>query len=378
MPNAMHTLPVDPSETVSARTLDRDIDVAPSHPGAPGAARARDALPRRIALLTDAWFPQVNGVVRTWSTVVERLEAEGRDVLVVNPSMFRTCPLPRYPEIRLSILPGRRMAKLLDDFRPEAIHIATEGPIGLAGRAYCRRRAVTFTTSFHTHFAKYGRSYFLVPPNVSYAVLRWFHGPAAATLVPTPSVVRELHAEGMRHLVTWTRGVDTTLFRLRPKTLYADLERPVFLYCGRVAREKNIEAFLDADLPGTKVIVGDGPAAAAMQRRNPGARFVGYKQGEALAEHFASADVFVFPSRTDTFGVVMLEAMACGLPVAAYPVTGPIDVVRPGVTGVLDEDLATAATKALDLDPDDCRAQALEYSWDRCARIALETFAPIG
>ena len=330
----------------------------------------------RIAMITDAWFPQINGVVTTLNNVKSELQRDGHDVLVINPSQFRTVACPRYPEIRLALLPGRRLRRMLDDFRPQAIHIATEGPLGLAGRRFCRRAGMPFTTSYHTQFALYLKIYFGVPRDWTYRLVRWFHAAAARTLVPTASVGRELESRGFRNLVVWTRGVDTDLFKPRTSHQYPD-PRPVFLYVGRVAHEKNIEAFLKLDLPGTKVVVGDGPAMNELIRRYDRARFVGYKHGLDLAAHIAAADVFVFPSSTDTFGVVMLEAMACGLPVAAYPVTGPIDVVSDGISGVLHEDLRLAALKALQISPASCRQYALGFSWRRCACMFLENLAPI-
>ncbi len=330
----------------------------------------------RIALITDAWFPQVNGVVTTLNNVRTELERDGHEMLVIHPSLFRTVAAPRYPEIRLSLLPGRLMRGMLREFAPQAIHIATEGPLGLACRRFCRRAGLPFTTSYHTQFAHYLKIYFGVPRGWTSRLVRWFHGAAERTLVPTAAVGRELESRGFRHLVTWTRGVDTELFKPASRHLYPD-PRPVFLYVGRVAHEKNIEAFLKLDLPGTKVVVGDGPAMNELIRRYDRVRFVGYKRGQDLAAHIAAADVFVFPSRTDTFGVVMLEAMACGLPVAAYPVTGPIDVVSDGVSGVLHEDLRLAALKALEISPAGCRQYALGFTWRRCARMFLENLAPI-
>jgi glycosyltransferase involved in cell wall biosynthesis len=331
----------------------------------------------KIALVTDAWFPQVNGVVRTWSHVVDELKAMGHEIVVIRPEQFRTFPCPRYPDIRLSWFPRRKVARMLDEAKPDIIHIPTEGPLGLVGRGYCLKRKLPFTTSYHTQYAQYLKKYLGVPRRVTYRLLRWFHNPADRILVPTPTIARELEARGFRNLVVWTRGVDTSLFRPYGKDLYDDLQRPVFSYIGRVSIEKNLDAFLSADLPGSKVIVGDGPALPALRKRYPGVVFVGFKHGEELARHFAAADVFVFPSRTDTFGVVLLEAMACGVPVAAYPVAGPIDVVRNGAVGVLDEDLRKAALAALELDPDECRAYAMEFSWRRVAEIFLETAAPV-
>jgi glycosyltransferase involved in cell wall biosynthesis len=327
----------------------------------------------KIALVTDAWFPQVNGVVRTWSQVSDELKAMGHETVVIRPEQFRTFPCPRYPDIRLSWFPRRKVMRMLDEADPDIIHVPTEGPLGLAARAYCRRRGLPFTTSYHTQYAQYVKKYLGVPQPITYRFLRWFHDAADHILVPTPTIVRELEERGFRNLVVWTRGVDTNLFRPYGKDLYNGLKRPVFSYVGRVSIEKNLEAFLSTDLPGSKVIVGDGPALPSLRKRYPDAVFVGFKHGEELARHFAAADVFVFPSLTDTFGVVLLEAMACGVPVAAYPVAGPIDVVERGTVGVLDEDLGKAALAALELDPATCRAYATKFSWRRVAEIFLET-----
>lgn len=264
--------------------------------------------------------------------------------------------------------PGRAVARMIVSFRPEAVHIATEGPLGWAARAFCRRRGVPFTTAFHTRFPEYVHARLRIPLAWSYAVMRRFHRPSKTIMVSTQSIEDELRTRGFGPIRRWTRGVDTDLFRPRPKTLYADLARPVFLYCGRVAVEKNIEAFLSLDLPGSKVVVGDGPQREALQARYPDVRFAGARHGADLAEHYASADVFVFPSRTDTFGLVLLEALASGLPVAAYPVAGPRDVLAgvhgPDGVGILSEDLRAAALAALDIPPERCRAFAETHSWD--------------
>ncbi|MEJ2218948.1 MAG: glycosyltransferase family 1 protein [Gemmatimonadota bacterium] len=320
----------------------------------------------RIAIVTDAWQPQVNGVVTTLTKTGESLEAMGHEVRFVTPASFRTVPCPTYPEIQLSLWPRRRLTRLLDEFRPEAVHIATEGPLGLAARRYCQRRALAFTTSYHTQFPQYLHMRLPIPVAWCYAYLRWFHGAAARTLVPTDHQREELVKWGFRNLVIWSRGVDTDLFRPRERADEAG-ERPILMYMGRVAVEKNIEAFLSLDLPGTKHVVGDGPDLPALQARHPEVRFTGFRFGEELARSLAGADVFVFPSRTDTLGLVMLEAMACGVPIAAYPVTGPLDVVVDGVTGALDEDLGRAVQRALTLDGAACREHALKYSWRRCS-----------
>ncbi len=328
----------------------------------------------RLLLATDAWYPQVNGVVRTLARVRDELTAAGVTVEVVAPDGFRSIPCPTYPEIRLALAPGRGIARRIDTFAPDAIHIATEGPIGHATRALCLRRGLAFTTSFHTRFPEYVQARFGLPVGLGYAVLRRFHGPASAVMVATASLRRELEQRGFGNVVAWSRGVDTELFRPRRGGL-GDLPRPVFAYVGRVAVEKNIGAFLALDLPGTKVVIGDGPQRAALARRHPEARFLGTLHGEALSAAFADADAFVFPSRTDTFGLVLLEALACGVPVAAYPVTGPIDVVNDPRVAVLDEDLGRAARAALALSRDDCRSFALGHGWDRTAQQFADNLA---
>lgn len=318
-------------------------------------------------IVTDAWSPQVNGVVTTLSRTAETLRSFGHAVEVVHPGLFATFPCPTYPEIRLAWRPFRKLAQLLDAIVPERIHIATEGPLGLAARRYCRRRGLRFTTSYHTQFPEYVRARAPIPIAVSYTFLRWFHGGAARTMVATHQQREMLRQRGFGSLAEWTRGVDTKLFRPGDRSLIRDT-RPIWIYVGRVAVEKSIEDFLRLDLPGTKYVVGDGPARPQLERDYPLTRFTGYRFGSELAALMGAADVFVFPSRTDTFGVVMLEAMACGLPVAAYPVTGPIDVVAPGITGVLDTDLQRAAMQALHLDPARCIEAARARSWESATR----------
>jgi len=329
----------------------------------------------KIAIVTDAWRPQTNGVVKTLSTTANGLRALGHDVRIIEPNQFKTFPCPTYPEIRLAWLPYGRVSELLEDFEPDAIHIATEGTLGTAARKWCLRRRFPFTTSYHTQFPEYVRARLPIPLSVSYAHLRRFHSAAARTMVATPAMQRLLESRGFKNIVRWTRGVDVSLFKPRDKS-FLDFPRPIAMYVGRVAIEKNIEAFLKLDLPGTKVVVGDGPARAELETKYPNTKFVGYKFGEELASHVAAADVFVFPSRTDTFGLVLLEAMACGVPVAAYPVTGPIDVVTQGVTGELNEDLRAAALAALKLDPNQCRAYALANTWETATRQFLSNLAP--
>lgn len=317
----------------------------------------------RIAIVTDAWQPQTNGVVQTLSTTAQTLRAGGHEVLVVEPNQFRTFPCPTYPEIRLAWLPYRRLARLLREFVPDCIHVATEGTLGMAARSWCVRNRFAFTTSYHTQFPEYVRARAPLPLAVSYAHLRRFHSAAARTMVATPTLQKQLEMRGFRNIARWTRGVNVELFKPGSKS-FLDLPRPIFVYMGRVAVEKNIAAFLDLDLPGTKLVIGDGPERRALQTEFPTAQFVGYKYGTELAAHLSAADVFVFPSRTDTFGLVLLEALACGVPVAAFPVTGPIDVIENGRTGVLSEDLRAASLAALQLDPAQCRAFALAHTWE--------------
>jgi glycosyltransferase involved in cell wall biosynthesis len=317
----------------------------------------------KIAIITDAWYPQTNGVVTTLSRTGECLRQMGHEVMFVTPEPFRTVPMPTYPSIRLALFPRRRVRQMLDAFAADALHIATEGPLGLAARAYCRKRKLRFTTAYHTQFPQYVRLRAPIPLSFSYALLRWFHGPAERTMVPTESQRRELLRWGFNNVVIWTRGVDTKLFRPRAEKCLND-PRPISVYMGRVAVEKNIEAFLSMNLAGTKYVIGDGPDMEALCDKYPKVKFVGFKYGEELARYIAACDVFVFPSRTDTFGLVMLEAMACGVPVAAYPVTGPVDVVQNGETGVMDEDLQRATEAALKLDGKKARAYAEAHSWE--------------
>ena len=345
-------------------------------------ARSRCGL--RILLASDAWRPQVNGVVRCWESVISVLQTMGHEIEVLHPGLFRTVAAPRYPEIRLAIAPGRRLRRRAETFGPDVVHIATEGPVGIACRSWCRRRRLPFTTSYHTQFPLYLERYFRIPATVTWRGIRWFHGPAEAVLAPTEQVRRELVSRGLPQSRTWSRGFDPAIFHPAPwadPRLVADpfeeLARPVLLYAGRVAAEKNIGAFLDLEIPGTKVVVGDGPARIGLERRHPDVRFLGYRFGEDLGRHYAAADVLVFPSLTDTYGVVMLEANACGTPVAAYPVTGPIDVVVPGVNGFLDEDLARAVTRALRIPRRSCLDHASKHSWRRTAELLLEAVVPL-
>jgi glycosyltransferase involved in cell wall biosynthesis len=329
----------------------------------------------RILLVTDAWHPQINGVVRTLTTLKEHLVAAGHEAIAITPDLFRTIPCPTYPEIRLALLPRRRMARIIESFRPCVVHIATEGPIGIAARSYCLKRRVPFTTAFHTKFPEYVEARFKVPAAWTYRLVRRFHAPSHSVMVATPTVEAELKRHGFINIQRWSRGVDTDLFRPRDKG-FLDLPRPIQLYVGRVAVEKNIEAFLELDLPGSKVVVGDGPQLHIMQRRYPNVTFVGAKTGEDLATYYSAADVFVFPSLTDTFGLVLLEALASGVPVAAFPVAGPLDVIGDAPVGCLHNDLATAVRTALTMDPAACRAHAERFSWEASTRQFLSHIKP--
>ncbi len=320
----------------------------------------------RILIATDAAPPQVNGVVTTYASLADELAGRGIVVDFLAPSAFDTVALPGYPEIRLAVAGRRAVQRHLERLAPDFVHVATEGPIGWAVRAACRAAGRPFTTSYHTKLPEYGAAYAGIPASWGYALARRFHNASHGTMVATRSLAADLAARGFMHLLPWTRGVDTERFRPRGTRLFGDCA-PVFLYVGRMAREKNLEAFLDLELPGRKVMVGDGPHLGVLRQRYPEALFTGPKSGDDLARHYASADVFVFPSRSDTFGLVLIEAMACGLPVAAFPVTGPVDLVRPGVTGILDADLRAAALKALTLDRGDVRAHAVTFSWARAA-----------
>jgi glycosyltransferase involved in cell wall biosynthesis len=337
--------------------------------------RRHEAQRLRLALVTDAWQPQMNGVVRTLMRTCDELRAMGHEVTVISPDQFNGFPCPTYPEIKLALLPGRKIARQVEAFRPQAIHIATEGPLGHAARSYCVAHGLPFTTAYHTRFPEYVQARFSVPVGLSYAWLRRFHGAARSVMVATPSIEEDLVSRGFANIRRWSRGVDTTLFRPRDKQLL-DLPRPVHLFVGRVAVEKNIEAFLSLALPGSQVVVGDGPQLEQLKRRFPKAHFLGRKTGEDLARHYAAADVFVFPSLTDTFGLVILEALASGIPVAAFPVPGPKDIIDDS-GGALDMDLGRAIARALAVPPDRCRARAEQFSWRAATEQFLGNLAPI-
>ena len=329
----------------------------------------------RILIVTDAWRPQVNGVVHTLEVLAETLAGMGVTAQFLTPQGFRTLPMPSYPEIRLTLATRAMVARRMDELAPERIHIATEGPLGMMARCVCLARGWAFTTSYHTRFPEFLRARLPVPESWSYRWLRRFHNAGKTMLVATASLGGELSARGFTNVRLWSRGVDTGLFTPSRRGDLG-LPRPVFLNVGRVAVEKNLPAFLDLDLPGTRVVVGDGPDLARLKTRYPDVRFLGVRRGEELACLYASADVFVFPSRTDTFGNVILEAMASGCPVAAFPVTGPLDIVADGRGGVLSEDLRQAALACLDVPRTAPRERALAYDWHNCARQFVDYSFP--
>ncbi len=336
----------------------------------------------KIMLVTDAWEPQMNGVVRTLSKTVGALREAGHEVEIIAPSDgYRTIPLPTYPDIRLALFAKKDVERRILNFAPEAIHIATEGPLGSAARAFCLKWGASFTTSYHTKFPEYIKARFpFIPLAWPYRFVRDFHNSGGRVMVTTPSMVDFLAERGFKNLAPWARGVETELFnpdkRAAPEDVYKDLTRPIFVNVGRVAVEKNIEAFLELDLPGSKVIVGDGPQLAQLKGRYPKAHFLGPKFGKDLARHFADADVFVFPSKTDTFGLVIIEAMATGTPVAAYPVTGPIDIIPGSRAGIVDVDLQKACLSALELDRAAATAHAQNYNWRAVTDIFFNYLTP--
>ncbi len=341
----------------------------------------------RIALVTDAWSPQVNGVVTTLVELVAQLKAMGHEVLVVEPGQFDTRPCPGYPGIDLARSPAKGLAQRLETFQPDAIHLATEGPLGWAGRRYCLSSSLAFTTAFHTRFPEILHAALRVPLSWGYALFRHFHRPSSGVMVPTEGVLRMLQARGFTQLRAWTHGVDTELFAYASQSLASRrlglLRRPVALFVGRVSYEKNIEAFLRLDLPGTKVVCGVGPMEASLRTRHPHVHWVGVLPRHELAEVYAAADVFVFPSRADTFGLVMLEAMACGTPVAAFPEDGPLEVLAarktpagPRMGGALNEDLRVACHEALRVPRHEARTRALDFSWEEATRRFVAFLVP--
>lgn len=332
----------------------------------------------RIAIVTDAWSPQVNGVVRTLQAVSAALRAQGHEVLIVSPDLFVSMPCPTYPEIRLAFARTSAVGRMLEDFAPHAIHLSTEGPVCIAARRWCLARGFPFTTAYHTQFPDYVAARTGVNPEWIWRYIRWFHAPAQSILASTVSIADTLTAHGLPHVRQWGRGVDLAVFSgaVTPDPAIVALPGPVLLHVGRIAVEKNIEAFLESAHPGTRVVVGDGPARAALEAKYPAALFLGPLYGAALAAAYAAADALVFPSRTDTFGLVMIEALACGTPVAAYPVTGPIDVLTERV-GAMDEDIDTAIARALTRDRAACAAFGTGFTWEASAQQFLSALVPV-
>jgi glycosyltransferase involved in cell wall biosynthesis len=329
-----------------------------------------------VLIATDAWHPQINGVVRTLEALRRALNERGTAVDFLTPEGFRSFKVPTYPGLRCAIPSGGEIARRIGRAAPDAIHVATEGPIGLAVRRYCLKHRLPFTTSLTTRFAEYISARFPVPVSWGYAALRRFHSAATATMVSTPSLRAELETRGFSNLRMWSRGVDTALFQ-PGRAKHLDLPRPIFMNVGRVAIEKNLDAFLSLDLLGTKVVIGHGPQEAELRARYPAAVFLGAMSGETLAAHLAAADVFVFPSLTDTFGIAQLEALASGIPVAAFPVTGPLDVIGDAAVGAMNWDLRQACLDALTVPRQACREHALTFSWSRSASQFLANLQPL-
>jgi glycosyltransferase involved in cell wall biosynthesis len=332
----------------------------------------------RILIATDAWHPQVSGVVRTLDTTAQVLREWGHAVEVIEPTGFPSFPVPFYPEIPLCVMRPGRIYERIHTFKPDCIHISTEGPLGFWVRRFCRRTGLRFSTSYHTRFPEYLKRLAHVPEGATYKFLKWFHGRSSCMMVATPSLEKELLGRGFKPPVRrWSRGVDLGIFRPRPKVT-VPYPRPVLLYVGRVSHEKGIDDFLRLKTPGTKLVVGDGPARGALEREHREAVFLGYRKGEPLGEVYASADLFVFPSRTDTFGIVVIEALASGLPVAAYPVTGPIDIVTRDELGALDVDLGRAVERALASGkPTACAEEGARYTWASCTQQFLGNLVPV-
>lgn len=339
----------------------------------------------KIALITDAWQPQVNGVVTTLVELVRQIERLGHRIEVIHPGLFKTRPCPGYPGIDLAVRPAPGLRQRLDAMAPDALHVATEGPLGWAARAYCLKKKWSFTTAFHSKFPEFVHAALKIPVGLGYALLRHFHKPSSGVMVPTQGVLRMLAQRGFRNLRGWTHGVDVGLFRYHPQALghpsLEGLERPISLFVGRLSHEKNIQAFLQMEIPGSKVVCGTGPLEVALKYRYPQVRWLGVLRRDELARIYAAVDLFVFPSRTDTFGLVMLEAMACGTPVAAYPVDGPLEVVGQGngmaKGGVLHEDLALAWQQALMLPRHAARSRALEFTWEQSTQLFLAHLVPV-
>lgn len=333
---------------------------------------------KKVLIVTDAWSPQVNGVVTVVEKTVALLKEKGYEVDIIHPGLFRTIPVFFYPEIRLSLFSRNTIRRRIDSFKPDAIHIVTEGTLGLAARSICKRRGLRFTTSYHTHFPQYLKIRTKILFTLVYKYVAWFHNAGVVTMVATESLRDELAQHGFRKLALWPLGVDTDLFVRNPNAQSMNLHKPVFVYFGRIAIEKGVEEYLRCNLPGTKLVIGDGPQRKELQSRYKGnAVFVGYKKGKDLVDALSECDVFVFPSRTDTFGLVVVEALACGVPVAAHNVMGPKDIITDGVDGVLSEDLQKAALACLELSREKCREKALAFSWQHSVDAFMRTLVPV-
>ena len=329
-----------------------------------------------ILIITDAWEPQINGVVRTLKQTKRELEIMGHVVDILSPLEFKTIPCPTYPDIALSLFPGRKIARRIKAFKPDALHISTEGPLGLAARSYAVRNKLPFSTAYHTRFPEYVKARTGIPVAITYKFLKWFHRQSLAVMAPTTTVKKDLESYGFTNVVLWSRGVDLSRFEVQPSEKL-NSTKPIFLNVGRVAVEKNIEAFLELNLPGSKVVIGDGPSLPYLKEKYPLVQFLGAKDQSQLPEYYNSADVFVFPSKTDTFGLVLLEAMACGLPVAAYPVTGPIDVIGQSTAGALHEDLEIACLTALKISRETARQYAEGFSWQAATEQFVKHLQPV-
>jgi glycosyltransferase involved in cell wall biosynthesis len=331
--------------------------------------------PKKIALITDAWHPQVNGVVQTLNRVTEHLKNMGHQLEIIQPQTFHTLPCPSYPEVPLAIFPSKQIRRRLEKFNPDHVHIATEGPLGICAWRYCSKKKWAFTTAFHTQFPEYLHHRCRFPLSISYALIRWFHNSGSGTMVSTSTIQKNLRDRGFQYVKPWCRGVAPDVFKPGPTELL-DLPKPIHLYVGRVAVEKNIDAFLAIPLQGSKVVIGSGPALAQLQQKFPEVHFLGKMQGQDLVNGYASADVFVFPSKTDTYGLVMLESLACGTPVAAYPVQGPLDVITDPSVGSLNSNLKVAIEQALTLKRDDAIRFAQQHSWGNCAQMFFDNLVP--
>jgi len=330
----------------------------------------------QLALVTDAWHPQQNGVVRVLDTLLRLLKTDGHQIDIISPEQFTTVPCPTYPEIPLAVFPGKMVAQKLESLNPDAIHLATEGPLGWAARSWCLRNKIPFTTAYHSKFPEYLQARTGVPLFIPYAGMRHFHAASAGVLVPSKSVLAELQEWRFDRLKLWSHGVDRDVFKPGPKDFLEHLPRPIFMNVGRVTIEKNLEAFLNLELPGSKVVVGSGPQRKSLIGKYPEAHFIEVVGDEAPAAAYNAADVFVFPSLTDTFGLVMLEALACGVPVAAFPATGPLDVIGASSAGILSEDLRRAALDALEIKPEICLDRATLFPWSTVKDQFLENLAP--